>query len=551
MRVLGISAFQRNSAAALAVDGRVVAAAREGRFTRLAGDSAFPSRAIRAVLHRGELQAPELDAVVFYEKPLRKFERVLVNHLRAFPRSSVSFSRSVFLWLGERLWVKNRIVADLGVPAERVLFAEHLHALGMSAAGTSGRGDGALLVVDDVGEWATTLLARVRAGRLEPLAEVLHPHSLGLVASAVTQFLGFIPGEEEHKVEALAAWGEPRFLEVLRRWVPVVDGLFRVDQSPFRFTHDSDRLHEEALVEALGPPRYPGDPLRCQAPDARDADLAASLQALLEERVLHLARELHRRAPGRHLSFAGALARNRTLQARLSSEGPFEEVWTPPSPGKAGGAVGAALSVPSASGALTSHCFTSEELFDAREPDAKSLPAGAVSELVARLERQERVAWVRGPLEFSPHSMGGRLALSDARGADARVELLRALQQVEPFLPARVLLRREDRARYVDVAGAADGALAQAQLLVPATPELRTAAPSAILPNGLCWPQSVDRDDQPELHELLTRCGRVLLATDFLLRGSPLVRGESDAVAAFRRSGLSALVVGDRLYERS
>lgn len=571
MRVLGISAFHRNSAAALVVDGRVVAAAREEHFTRLEGDKAFPLRAIRAVLAAGELTAPELDHVVFYEKPLRKFERVLVSNLRSFPRSSLSFSRGLFLWLGDRIWLKNRVEKDLGVPPERVLFSEHLVSQGVCAFASAPCDDAAVLVVDDAGEWATTLLARASVAPpaglradpdvdfhqrvLEPLAEVHYPHSLGLVASAVTQFLGFVAGEDEHKVEALGALGTPRFVETLRAWVPMDDGLFRVEQDPFRFGYDSDRLYEQAFEDALGAPRIPGEPLRVDGDDARDADLASSLQLLLEERVLGLAQELHRRTGNTDLCFAGALASNRGLLARLLTEGPFERVHVPLAPGKDGGAIGAALQVGGVAERLSRAPF-SEPLFDAREQGARDLADGEPDELLTRLLRGESIGRVNGPLEFAPHSAGGRIALRTAGDANAREELLNALQHVEPFLPARLLMRRCDQDLFLDAPAASDALLASAKLLVNATPELAAAAPSAVLPDGRVWPQVIDEGDPGGLHELLAGLAAagsspLLLAADLQLRGSPRVRGEADAVEGFQRSGLDALFVADRVYEHA
>jgi len=551
MRVLGISAFHRDSAAALVVDGHVVAAAQEERFTRLAGDRAFPTRAIRAVLMEGGVPAPELDHVVFYEKPLRKFERVLVNNLRAFPRSAKSFSQGLFLWLGDRIWIKNRIATDIGIAPEKVLFAEQLLATAAGAFLTSPAEEAALLVVDDAGEWATTLLGRGEGTRVEQLAEVQHPHSLGLVASALTQFLGFIPGEDEGKVEMLAAWGEPRFTSQLDDLVRDDGGLFSVEQAPFRFGYDSDRLYENALVELLGPPRFPGEPLRYRSPDSRDADVAASLQVLLETRVLAIARELARRVPSPDLCFAGALSLNRTLVARLLRESPFERVHVPFASGKSGAAIGAALLADprrdhgeDSLGSLAIHV--------AGDPGGRTIQTGELSD---RLERGERIGLFEGPMEFGPRSLQNRLILADARGAQASRELLQACQHVEPFLTVRVAVPAEEAVRFFELPAGAETLAGRGQLLVPATDELRAAAPSALLPNGLAWPLLVEQARLPRLHGLVAEHGRrtgvpLLLASDFRLRGSPLVCSAVDAAEGFRRTTLSALVVDDRIYER-
>src|SRR5262245_21210761 len=321
MRVLGISAFQRRSAAALVVDGRAVAAAREESFTRLALDPAFPVRAIRWSLARAGLAGRDLDAAVFYEKPLKRFARVLVRAVEDFPRAPPAFVRTAFVWLGDRLWLRTRIAEELGLAPERVLFVEHARAHMAAAFHASSLERAALLHLDDTGEWGTTALGRGEGRGIELLAEVQHPHSLGGLASALTQFLGLAPGEDEHKLEALAAHGRPLQLSALARICPERDGFFELDPACFRLDDGAPRLYAPLLEELLGPARAPGRPLRWQAPDASDADLAASVQALLEERALALAAELHRRTRLESVCVSGLLASNRRLLARLVAQG--------------------------------------------------------------------------------------------------------------------------------------------------------------------------------------------------------------------------------------
>ncbi|QDU67478.1 carbamoyltransferase N-terminal domain-containing protein [Engelhardtia mirabilis] len=560
MRILGISAFHRDSAAALIVDGQVVAAAQEEHFTRLARDSAFPTRAIRFVLGEAGVEAPELDQVVFYEKPLKKFERVLVSNLRAFPRSSTSFAKGLFVWLGDRIWIKDRIASDLGVPADKILFAEHLPAIGACAMGTSPFEEAAVLVVDDAGEWSTTLLARADAQGLESLVEVRYPHSLGLLASAVTQFLGFAPGEDEEKVEALSAHGSPRFADAIRAWIRDEGCLFALDEGAFRFNFESSRLWGDGFEAAFGPPRFAGEPLRYQDSDRRDADLAASLQVVLEERTLALAAELYRRAPSRNLCFAGSLAKNRRLLGRLMAEGPFERVHVSVVPGKAGGAVGAALLAEEAGVLSRRVCesgFVGESLLGQAEPGAQWLegdPDG-VAEVSRRLVDGERVAWMQGAIELGGLSGQGRVVLADARPPEACGALLRAVQHVEPFLPCRLIVPREEAERFVELPEGSDAALARGQLRVAAKQSLVDAAPSSVMADGTTWVQVVDEHSAPRLHAVVRAFGAatgtpLLLCTDFKLRGAPIVRSESEGLDAYMRSTLDSLIAGPRLYRR-
>lgn len=557
MNVLGISAFHRDAAAALVVDGRPVAAVAEERFTKKAHDGDFPSRAVRHCLEAGGVEAGGLDRVVFYQKPLRRFERVLATRLQGFPRSTRAFASDMFLWLGDRLWMKGRIAGDLGVEASRIAFVAHQQSLATLALRASGVERAALLVVGDGGEWAATSLGRGEDGVATLLEETHLPHSLGRVAAALTQFLGFVPGADGGRTEALAAHGTARQLEVLRTLVPAgAGGTYSVDTGPFRFQHDDERLYGPGLERLLGPARFPGQPLEHQQGATRHADLAASLQALLEERVLALAARLHERVPLPDLCLTGELARNRRLVARLAREGPFERVHVPADPGEAGAALGAALAVeqalrggPAPEGSIET--VQLGESIGSQEQEGALVLTEPLAELSRRLAEGEGLAWVRGPLELADESLGQRVILADACREAARTRLLGAVQQGEPWLPCRLALPAERAGEYVDLPAVQGGTAIEGL----ATERLTAAAPDAVQPGGRVWCLPVVRERDPELHELLTRVEQrsghpLLLLETFRLRGSPVVRNEADAVDAFGRSGLDALVAGTRLYAR-
>jgi carbamoyltransferase len=562
MRVLGISAFHRDAAAALVVDGEVVAAAQEERFTRLTLDPAFPTRAIRWCLSASGIHGRDLDRVVFYEKPLRKFERVLARSLQGFPSSARAFSKSAFLWFGERLWIRNRIAEHLALPGERILFVQQARALLANAYYQSPFDRAALLLLDDVGEWSSTVLGRGEGDAVELLYEVRHPHSLGLLASALTQFLGFAPGEDEHKLEALAALGTPRRTAEVARLFRAVGPSFELATGPFRFDDGGERLFTDELERILGPARRSGDPLSLLPEDPRHADLAASVQLALEERALELARELHRRTGGENLCVAGLLAQNRGILGRLAAEGPFRNVFVPLCPGKAGGALGAAQLVNAVLGAVLggtrrpaalASAF-GEPIDERAEPGASELgdAARAREELARRLLGGELVGWVRGPMEFGVRSLGRRVALA-LPGAVPGTRLLEALRHVEAYLPCRLAVTREAAGTYFELPESLQALASLAHVMLPAREALRSAAPTALRSDGRAWPQVVARESDPELHALLESLGRsgappLLWITDLALRGSPLVRSESEAVEALGRSGLAALVAGTRLY---
>jgi len=563
MRVLGLSAFHRDSAAGLCVDGRLVASAQEERFTGKRVDSSFPRRSARACLDLAGVPASELDALVFYEKPLRKFERTLVAQLSAFPKSAGAFSRGLFLWLGDRLWLRTRIAEEFAVAPEKVQFVEHARSHAAYSYFSSPYEEAAILVIDDMGEWATTSFAYGKGARLELLSELPFPHSLGLWCSAYAQFLGFEPGLDEERIEALAHYGQPRFDGDVASTLPALaGGGYAIDTDAFRFAWDAEKLFDGVLTKRFGAPRMPGSPLDLNG-GSRDADLAASVQGVLEARVLELARALHERTKCDALCLAGEVARNRSLVARLAKDGPFRELHAPPALGEAGAAAGAALAFVHAQGDGRRNVgrvsVALGERVDVRaEEGAESLGGADVvrAKLVELLSERRTVAWVRGALELGPESLGNRLILADARGDDARERLLGALQRFERYMPARVLVTAERVDDFFVLPAAAKCAARDGSLNAIARDAAKSAAPSALAPDGAVWLQVVDRERDAELHALLEalakRSGAPLaLAASFHLRGRPIVRTEADAVEAFRRSSLDALVVEDRIYGRT
>jgi carbamoyltransferase len=563
MRLLGISAFHRDSAAAIVVDGVPIAAAQEERFTRKRLDTAFPRRAARFCLDRAGLSSDDIDRVVFYEKPLRKFERTLATQLQAFPRSSKTFTKGMFLWLGDRLWLKGRISEELAVPPDKVAFVEHQRAHAASAFFASPFDEAAVLTLDDMGEWATVTLGQGRGKQLDILSEVHFPASLGLWTSAFVQFLGFEPGVDEEKLEALSHLGTPRFEREIAQTIPQAsDGSFTVDPKRFRFAYDGESLFDASLAEALGPARMPGSPVRMGDGDTRDADIAASVQRVLEERVLALAVELKKRVPLDNLCVAGEVARNRTLIARLVSDGPFKNVFVPPAPGESGAALGAALEYHcSIEGGerrfRQSHSGFGESVDDRAEDGARTLGSlqGACGEMARRLAAGELVGWARGAMEFSAKSTGNRVILGDARAADGRERLLSAVQQHEPFMPCCVAVTAERANQYFEVPAGCEQALRSGLLIVKSREAARSAAPSALMHDGSAWVQVVDAASDAQFHAVLTATAEhtgapLLLLSTLNLRGVPMARSEADSVEVFRRSSLDALIVADRIYER-
>jgi carbamoyltransferase len=570
VKILGLSAFHSNAAAALVVDGECVGAAQEERFSLLPRDASFPLRAARHVLAQAGVDPAGLDRVVFYEKPLRRFERLLVHQLRNFPAPANVFARTMFTWLGDRLWLKNRIANELGVDADRVLFTGHQQAHAASAFLASPFEEAAVLVVDGAGERTTTSLARGMGSKLEMLAEIPFPHSLGLFVSAFTQLLGFEPDRDEHLFEALAAYGacsgeDAAHLDAaLAELLPLAaDGSYRVTQADFRFAFDHERLFGPGLERRFGAARIPGAPLELAA-GGREVDLAASVQRRVEEALLGLARELKRRVPVDALCVAGAFGLNRTAMGRLAREGPFAELYVQPAADDAGAALGAALLAWHVENPGVGARPVQRASLGVETREASACAPGAGPAPVDPAERAERAArtlcdgglvgWVQGRSGFGRGSGGARACFARP-DADVRARLNRGLAPREAFLPLPIAVRAERAGELLDAPAGAAAALRDAMLAVPARAALRAAAPAVVAPDGTVAPRVVPPGDAAGVHALLAACERagappVLVELELAPRGEPAVRGEREALALFARSELDLLVVGDRIYAR-
>lgn len=546
----------------LLVDGVPTTAAREEWFSGEAHDGALPLRAIRHCLRSAGLAPTDLTSVVFQGKPLRSFERVLVSSLRAFPRSGRGFSRGLFQWLGHRLWVRERLCSELGLPRERLLFVDRARAHAAAAFLPSPFERAAVLVLDDIGDWTTTLLGSGQGNEITSLVELPFPYSLGLVASAVTQFLGFEPGADEGLVEDLAAWGEPRHAEALGALLPAADdGSFVVDGDAFRFSHDGDQLAGPQLASTLGQRRHSRDALLAHGDDRRHAHVAASLQAVLEQRALGLARELHRRAPADALCVGGFLAGNARLLARLASDGPFAHVFAPAAPGEDGAALGAALLAHAAGTQATVSRAAARTA--ARGPglggpaqllsrevatQASLSPETLHQDLLTRLAAGACLAWVRGELPLGDDPGATRLLLASAgAGIDPRS----ALRGEAGFRVPRYAVPAERAEALFELPG--DGARHADSL--PPLARLRPGTALAAAPDGSVRLLPVHAERDPVLHDLLLHLAReggpaVLRAEPFRPRGAPVVRSERDALAAWERSTLDALVADNRVHVR-
>ncbi len=565
MNVLGISCYFHDAAAALVCDGLLVAAAEEERFSRVKHDFGFPDRAIRFCLDQRGLSGGDLDYVVFFEKPFVKFERILATVLRTVPRSSGVFSQAMTAWLLDKLWVKNRIREHVGVPADRILFVPHHLSHAASAFFCSPFEHAAILTVDGVGEWTTTALGVGEGNTCRLTDEIRFPHSLGLLYSAFTAFLGFEVNEGEYKVMGMAPYGTPRYVDKVWRLVhQASDGSFELDLDYFSFHHSTRRTFSERFVSLFGPPRTPETPFDNQ----EYADIAASIQRVTEELVLGLARAAHVRTGSTALCMAGGVALNSVANGRILRETPIREIYIQPSAGDGGAAVGAALY---AARALLSerarftmhHAYWGESHSDAAVADAAAsttLPrvnysdeGALIGRVVDLLVSGRVIGWSQGRFEWGPRALGNRSILADPRRAAMKDIVNGKIKFREPYRPFAPAVPIECAERYFDLPNAAQHLPARFMLLVaPVRDSARELIPATTHVDGSARVQTVPPDTNPRYHRLITEFGRatgvpVVLNTSFNLRGEPIVNTPAEALSTFQRCGMDALVLGDTI----
>ncbi|MBI4346362.1 MAG: carbamoyltransferase [Elusimicrobia bacterium] len=561
MHILGISCHYHDAAAALVSDGRVVAAAEEERFTRLKHDASFPRQAVAYVLREGGVQAGDLRHVVYYEKPLLKFDRILSMTAERYPGAIDQFVPAMQTWLATKLWIPSLIRSELAYRGS-VLYAEHHMSHAASAFYASPFEEAAVLTMDAIGEWATTTIGHGKGLDLGILKEIQFPHSLGLLYSILTSFLGFRPNDGEYKVMGLAAYGKPRYAEKVRRIIrSLEDGSFRLDLRYLSYQHER-RPWTRAFEELFGRP--------CVAPDEiadldeRAADIAASIQLVTEETILALAREAHRATGSRDLCLAGGVALNVLANARLLAEGPFERIYVPPGPGDSGGAIGAAAYVAHAVERLprVAELRTAQlgPSFDEHEIGAflqqmalpherlgDEMPA-VVADLIAS---GSVVGWFQGRMEFGPRALGSRSILANACDPAMKELVNRKIKHREPFRPFAPSVPLEDAHRYFE--GSTESPFMS--FVARVRPEARRTIPAVTHLDGTARLQTVTASDHPTYHGLLRalehRIGvPIVLNTSFNVAGEPIVRSPEEAFGCFSSTDMDALVLGRFLLRR-
>lgn len=584
--ILGISAFYHDSAAALLVDGRLVAAAQEERFTRKKHDHEFPQQALRYCLKEAGLEPSDLDFVVFYDKPLLKFERLLETYLAYAPRGFRSFLQAIPLWLHQKLHLPREMKRGLGDQyRKRFTFVEHHESHAASAFLPSPFDEAAILTLDGVGEWATSCIGVGRGNRIELSHELHFPHSLGLLYSAFTYYCGFKVNSGEYKLMGLAPYGQPKYVDpILEHLIDLKpDGSFRLDMDYFNYcqglTMTSPKFHE--LFG--GPPRRPESDLT-----EREMDVAASIQAVTEEIVLRCGRHVHEVTGQRNLCLAGGVALNCVANGRLLREGPFDRVWIQPAAGDAGGALGGAMFVwhqllenprtpqtpDGQGGSQLGPAYSAGEIQTALndlEAVYEQLPEEQLLQHVAeRLAEGAVVGWMQGRMEFGPRALGCRSILGDARSTEMQSTMNLKIKFRESFRPFAPVVLRERVSEYFEMRDnedspymllVADVQEQQRRETDPAArgldklPQIRSTIPAVTHVDHSARVQTVDAERHGRFYQLMKTFERktdcpVLINTSFNVRGEPIVCSPQDAYRCFMATNMDVLVIEDFVLEK-
>jgi carbamoyltransferase len=597
--ILGISAYYHDSAAALLKDGELAAAAQQERFSRKKHDARFPGDAIRYCLEAENLRLNELDRIVFYDKPLIKFERLLETYMSYAPRGFRSFVAAMPIWLKEKLYLKSILkkeLAEIGGCKVKdlppLLFAEHHQSHAASAFFFSPFERAAVLCLDGVGEWATTSTWLGNGADLEPLWEIHFPHSLGLLYSAFTYFTGFKVNSGEYKLMGLAPYGQPKYVDlILDKLLDLKeDGTFRLDMQYFNYCTGLTMTNNRFDELFGGPPRRPEGDLT-----QREMDIAASIQVVTEDVVIRLASTLHEETGEKNLCLAGGVALNCVANGRLLREGPYENIWIQPAAGDAGGAVGAAavawhgydqqprklngnggLATDRMHGSYLGPEYTANQIRDALDALGARythLDDDTLLSRTAQLLAEENViGWFQGRMEFGPRALGGRSIIGDPRSAKMQSVMNLKIKYRESFRPFAPSVLWERVSDYFEQ----DTPSPYMLIVAPVREELRihisdeqkqlvgidklrvkrSELPAITHVDFSARVQTVHKDTNPRYHALLkafehlTGCG-VLINTSFNVRGEPVVCTPTDAYRCFMRTEMDYLVIGNFFLEKN
>ena len=591
MNILGISCYFHDAAAALFRDGILLAAAEEERFTRKKHDYEFPQNAIDFCLRTGQIESKDLDYVVFFEKPFIKFERLLLSSMQTFPRSHKVFREAMVTWFGDKLWIKHLLQSRLDLPPQKIFFSEHHLSHASSAFFCSPFEEAAILTVDGVGEWTTASFGIGKGTDIKLVKEIRFPHSIGLLYSAFTAFLGFEVNEGEYKVMGMAPFGSPKYVDKVHKLIRFgEDGSFELDMDYFSFHYSTEQTFNNRFVQLFGEPREPkshfftpstGYPIyfgdkpvnfdEAGRLNQHYADIAASIQAVTEEALLKMANALHRETGLTKLCMAGGVALNSVANGKILRETPFEEIYIHPAAGDSGGAIGAALYMYHAilgkpRSFVMNHAYWGQE-HGASEIETflkqENIPFERIekedvllSRVADQLEQGKVIGWYQGRFEWGPRALGNRSIIADPRRQDMKDIVNVKIKFREPFRPFAPSVLAEKAQDYFVLDNPPSHFPARYMLyVVDVKPEKQETLPAITHVDGTGRLQTVNKEFNPRYYSLIETFGQatgvpVILNTSFNLKGEPIVNTPAEAYSTFSRSGMDTLVLENYIIEK-
>ncbi len=595
MNILGVSCYYHDAAAALLMDGNLVAASEEERFTRRKHDSSFPIQSINFCLRQGGITPADLDYVVFYEKPLVKFERILQTTLSSFPKSYGVFRESMVTWFDEKLWIKSHLQTKIGIPTNKILFVEHHLTHAASAMFSSPYEDAAVLTIDGVGEWTTASVGKGTAdwgnngasNHINLSRELRFPHSLGLLYSAFTAYLGFRVNNGEYKVMGMAPYGTPKYVDDIYKVANVdADGGLTLNMDYFSFHYSTQHTFSHKFEELFGLRREPESEFfsetthpkkdhpawddKVAAQNQKYADIAASIQRFTEDTVLKMASYAHKDTGSKNLVMAGGVALNSVANGRIIRESPFENVFIQPAAGDAGGALGAALYVYHVIFGKPRKFTMEHAYWGAEYPESQMAEAinnsgftynrfddddKLLDRAVDTLLQSKVIAWYRGRFEWGPRALGHRSIIADPRTEAMKEVVNTKIKFREPFRPFAPVIMEDRAQEYFTTPNIKDQYSSRYMLMVSGIPEDKWDKIQAVCHNGTGRLQSVREDWNSGYYNLMKKFDQatgvpVLLNTSYNLRGEPMVTTPQEALNTFAASDIDQLVMGPFLVKK-
>ncbi len=567
MLILGISCFYHDAAAALIKNGLVLAAAEEERFTRIKHDFSFPINAINYCLKEVNVNPNELDYIIFYEKPFLKFERVFKTILASFPKSLRLFQESMLYWLKKKLWIKSIIKEELNYKGE-ILFAEHHLSHAASTFFASPFERATIITVDGVGEWATITIGIGKENKIELKKQIDFPHSLGLLYSAFTAFLGFKVNNGEYKVMGMAPYGQPKYTDKIYNIIKVEkDGSFKLNMEYFSYHWSPNKTFNKKFIELFGKPRDPEDGREL---DPYYADIAASIQKVLEDILLRIINNAYKEYGLKKLCLAGGVALNSVANGKILRETPFDEIFIQPQAGDGGCAIGAAFYLyytilDKERKFIQEHAYYGpkytnkeiEEFLNKGGIRYKKLDDEDLFEkIVNYLKEGKIIGWFQGRMEWGPRALGNRSILADPRKAEMKDIINSKIKFREPFRPFAPSILAEKAEEWLEIENPQKNYPFKYMLYVAnVKKKKRGLVPAITHIDGTTRPQLVYKKDNPFYYRLIEKFYEstnipLILNTSFNLRGEPIVCSPDDAFKTFSKSGLDVLVLNNFLIEK-